>query len=152
MPVLFCRTLNLVRRTPLMGEWRIIGLRRGERYSPLCFSANALHPSRLKDEPRQGFISVQFLNAKSLYLVIVFRWAMRGFFVIRFFRKSRYAHCPKKTRDNRLLRCHKLLPSGAKRHLSKSCRYRNRKIYFAIIRVPFFKRKAVVIVCFEMCR
>ena len=48
----------------------------------------ALHPSRLKDEPRQSFINVQFFERGSLYLVIVFRRAMRGFFVIRFFKKA----------------------------------------------------------------
>ena len=62
----------------------------------------ALHPSRLKDEPRQGFLSVQFFERGSLYLVIVFRRAMRGFFVIRFFRKSHHAPLPEKDARYRL--------------------------------------------------
>ena len=62
----------------------------------------ALHPSRLKDEPRQGFISVQIFERGRPLFGYRFRRAMRGFFVIRFFRKSRYAHYPKKARDDRL--------------------------------------------------
>ena len=47
-----------------------------------------------------------------------------------FFEISRYHLRSEKMCDERLLRCLKLLPSGAKRHLSKSCRYRNRKNTF----------------------
>ena len=39
----------------------------------------ALHPSRLKDEPRQGFISVLFLRGKPL-LSCVLRRAVTGFY------------------------------------------------------------------------
>ena len=80
-PILFCRTAKLVRST-LPCEKRCAGKvfrACGERTSPRCFSANALYPSRLKDEPRQGFISVLFLRGKPL-LSCVLRRAVTGFY------------------------------------------------------------------------
>ena len=63
--------------------------------------------------------------------MVVFLRAKTGLFCVTvFFEISRYLLCSEKMCDERLLRCLKLLPSGAKRHLSKSCRYRNRKNTF----------------------
>ena len=127
---------------------------------PLAWTGNvcpqprdfAAYPNRLKDEPRQGFISVQFFERGKPLFGYCFSSGDEGLFCDTIFPKKPL--CPLSEKDARwqALRYLKLLPSGAKRHLNKSCRYRNRKIYFAIIRVPFFKRKAVVIVRFEMCR
>ena len=71
--------------------------------------------------------------------------------MIRFFRKSRYAHCPTKTRDTGF----KIPKTFAKRReatFEQKLPVSQSQNLFAIIRVPFFKRKAVVIVYFKTCR
>ena len=62
----------------------------------------ALYPSRLKDEPRQGFLSVQIFERRRPLFGYRFSSGDEGLFCDTIFRKSRYAHCPKKTRDDRL--------------------------------------------------
>ena len=93
--------------------------------------------------PKWGFISVRFFRCKASFKVSFSSSEDGVILCYRFFKASRLPLSPKKMRDERLLRCHKLLPSGAKRHFSKSCRYRNRKINFAIISVQFSVGKAV---------
>ena len=125
--MLFCRTFEYG-YSLLWGSLAQIWLRHRAQCSVWISAQNALHPSRLKDAPRKGFVSVQFLRAKPL---VVFLRAKTGLFCVTvFYEISRYLLRSKKMCDERLLRCLKLLPSGAKRHLSKSCRYRNRKNTF----------------------
>ena len=83
----------------------------------------AAYPSRLKDEPRQGFISVQFFEHGKPLFGYCFSSGDEGLFCDTIFPKKPL--CPLPEKDAR---------------------------WQAFIRVPFFKRKAVVIVCFEMCR
>ena len=117
-PVLFCRTLKLVRRVLL--SWEEICAEKS-----FCVTERELRCTRAvwKTSQDRAFYACKFLNAEGPCLIIVFRRAMRGFFVIRFFRKSRYAPLSEKDAQ-----------------------------WQAFLRVPFFKRKVVVIVCFEMCR
>lgn len=69
-PVLFCHTLKCVwRNSPLIEG---VCAECSAQRSGICFarfSARiALHPSRLKDEPLRGFVSVQiFERVKPLY-------------------------------------------------------------------------------------
>ena len=82
----------------------------------------ALHPSRLKDEPRQGFLSVQFFERKKPLFGYRFSSGDEGLFCDTIF--------PKKP----------LCPIA-----------RKRRAMTGFIRVPFFKKKAIVIVCFMTC-
>ena len=102
--------------------------------------------------PKWGFISVRFFRCKASFQVSFSSSEDGVILCYRFFKASRLPLSPKKMRDERLLRCHKLLPSGAKRHFSKSCRYRNRKISFAIISVQFFCRQSCFKPHFWTCR
>ena len=64
----------------------------------------ALHLSRLKDEPRQGFLSVQFFERKKPLFGYRFSSGDEGLFCDTIFlKKAVMPHCPKKTRDDRLL-------------------------------------------------
>ena len=83
----------------------------------------ALHPSRLKDVPRQGFLSVQFFERGKPLLGYCFSSGDEGLFCDTIF--------PKKP----------------------SCPFaRKRRAMTGFIRVSFLKRKATVIVCFKTCR
>ena len=127
-------------------EGRITRLRRGVICSECAArkeGAAGTNPSCPKDERKWGFISIRFFRNKASSKVSFSSGDEGVILCYRFFKVSRLPLHPKKMRDERLLRCHKLLPSGAKRHLSKSCRYRNRKSNFAIIGVQFFVGKAV---------
>ena len=121
----------------------------------------ALYPSRLKDEPRQGFLSVQLFERErplfgycfssgdeGLFCDTIFpkkplcpiarkRRAMTGFIRVPFFKKKAIVIVCFMTCHDGVLRYLKLLPSGAKRHLSKSCRYRNRKFILRLLAYNF---------------
>ena len=170
-PIFFCRTAKLVQST-LPCEKRYaeesFPRLRIENFSAMFQRELRCTRAVWKTSQDRAFYACKFLNAEGPCLVIVFRRAMRGFFVIRFFRKSRYAPlsekdarwqafirvpffkrkavvivCFKTCRDG-VLRYLKLLPSGAKRHLSKSCRYRNRKIYLRLLEYRFLRRKLLL--------
>ena len=124
----------------------------GERSSPRCFSANCAVPEPSEKQAKTGlfkrtifwtqkaFIRLSFFSSgdEGLFCDTIFlkkplcpiarkRRAMTGFIRVPFFkRKAVVIVCFMTCRDG-VLRYLKLLPSGAKRHLSKSCRYRNRK-------------------------
>ena len=83
----------------------------------------ALYPSRLKDEPRQGFISVQFSERKKPLLGYRFSSGDEGLFCDTIF--------PKKP----------LCLIG-----------RKRRAMIGFYKSTIFKRKAVVIVCFKTRR
>ena len=97
----------------------------------LCkvFSAKSAAP-----EPSERWAVTGFYKRTILCLNLI-KWLSfferrQAYFVLQFFKISRYRLRSEKMCDERLLRCLKLLPSGAKRHLSKSCRYRNRNNTF----------------------
>ena len=120
-----------------------------------------MYPSRLKDEPRQGFLSVQLFERErplfgycfssgdeGLFCDTIFpkkplcpiarkRRAMTGFIRVPFFKKKAIVIVCFMTCHDGVLRYLKLLPSGAKRHLSKSCRYRNRKFILRLLAYNF---------------
>ena len=108
--------------SPLWESGRIIGLRRGERYSPQCFSANALHPSRLKDVPRQGYISVQIFERGKPLFGYHFSSGDEGLFYDTIFLKK------------------PLFPFA-----------RKRRAMTGFYKSTVFYEKAVVIVCFNTC-
>ena len=103
---------------------------RGEKFSALAerellrdvSAQTALHPSRLKDEPRQGFLSVQLFERERPLFGYCFSSGDEGLFCDTIF--------PKKP----------LCPIA-----------RKRRAMTGFIRVPFFKKKAIVIVCFMTC-
>ena len=90
-PVLFCHTLKCVWHCspPIKGTQNY--LRSGAGFAREVFSAYCAAPEPSERRAIMGFISVQIFERVKPYMVVVFRQAMRGFFLIQFFRKSRYA-------------------------------------------------------------
>ena len=123
----------------------------GEKTSPRCFSANcaAPEPSERRAKTglykrtifwtREAFIWLSFFIGrwgaflwydfpeKAVMPIVQKRCAMTGFYKSTIFKRKAVVIVCFKTRRDGVLRYLKLLPSGAKRHLSKSCRYRNHK-------------------------
>ena len=104
----------------------------------------ALHPSHLKDEPRQGFLSVPFFERERPLFGYRFSSGDEGLFCDTIFPKKPSCPFARKRCAIQALRYLKLLPSGAKRHLSKSCRYRNRKIYLRLLEYRFLREKPLL--------
>ena len=65
-------------------------------------SAAETNPSRLKDEPRRGFISICFFRSKASFQVSFSSGDERAYFVLLFFKASRLPLRPKKMCDERL--------------------------------------------------
>lgn len=89
-PVLFCHTLKCVWRSSPLIEG--VCAECSAQRSAICsarFSAHiALHPSRLKDEPLWGFLSVQIFERQSPYMVVVFLSGNEGLFCGTIFPKK----------------------------------------------------------------
>ena len=122
-PVLFCHTLKCVWHCspPIKGTQ--IFLRSGVVCSEVAArkeGAAGTNPSRLKDEPKRGFISIRFFRCKASFkvsfssgedgLILCYRFskrtdcpftrkrcAMKGFFSVHFFRQRQARH---KSNDN----------------------------------------------------
>ena len=91
---------------PLRERGRITGLRRGVVCSEVAAwkdCAVGTNPSRLKDEPRRGFISIRFFRNKAPFKVSFSSGDERAYFVLPFFNAHRLPLHPKKMRDERLL-------------------------------------------------
>ena len=111
---------------PLRERGRITRLRRGVVCSEVAArnkGAAGTNPSRLKDEPRQGCLSVQFFERGKPLFGYRFSSGDEGLFCDTIFPKEPL--CPI---------------------------VRKRCAMTGFIRVSFFKRKAIVIVCFKTRR
>ena len=95
-----------MRRTPLAGGRRITGLRRGVVCSEVAArkeGAARINPSRLKDEPIWGFISIRFFRCKASFKISFSSGEDGAILCYRFFKARRLPFRPKKMRDERLL-------------------------------------------------
>ena len=111
----------------------------------------ALYPSRLKDEPRQGFLSVQLFERERPLFGYCFSSGDEGLFCDTIFPKKPL--CPI-ARKRRAMTGFKIPKTFAKRReatFEQKLPVSQSQNLFAIIRVPFFKKKAIVIVCFMTC-
>lgn len=84
---------------PLREEGRITGLRRGAIRSEVAARkdcAAGTNPSRLKDEPRRGFISIRFFRCKASFKVSFSSGEDGLILCYRFFKVSRFTPSPEK--------------------------------------------------------
>ena len=91
---------------PLREWWCITWLRRGAIRSKVAARkecAEGTNPSRLKDEPKRGFISIRFFRNRASFKVSFSSGEDGLILFYRFFKASRLPLHPKKMRDERLL-------------------------------------------------
>ena len=91
---------------PLREEGRITRLRRGVVCSEVAArkeGAAGTNPSRLKDEPKWGFISIRFFRNIAPFKVSFSSGEDGVILCYRFFKARRLPLNPKKMRDERLL-------------------------------------------------
>ena len=91
---------------PLREEGRTTRLCRGVVCSEVAArkeGAAGTNPSRLKDEPRRGFVSIRFFRNKASFKVSFSSGEDGVILCYRFFKASRLPLRPKKMRDERLL-------------------------------------------------
>ena len=97
-------------------EWgRITGLRRGVVCSEVAArkeGAARINPSRLKDEPIWGFISIRFFRCKASFKISFSSGEEGVVLCYHFFKAGRLPLHPKKMCDERLLLSYNFLGRG----------------------------------------